>query len=253
MAGVTGLPAGESFHFVLNNTILKDNRLPPRGFNNTAFDAAQTGVVDYSYADEHFWDDTVFPLPTGTVNVEVNLYHQTTSRGYIEFLRDENHTDDRGQTAYDAWVDHGKSAPILVGSAVLEVGQPTCPTPIVYGLGKLDTAGDRAVLGWTGTPSVGTDDFVVTVDGAIPGRTGGLIVGPGSASEPLSGGTRLVDQATVAATFTVGADGTAAVPIPLADRAAFIGGELYFQAFYSDPVDDDPISLSDGLHVDVCE
>lgn len=34
MAGQTGLAAGPSFHFSLNNTVLLDNRIPPRGFED---------------------------------------------------------------------------------------------------------------------------------------------------------------------------------------------------------------------------
>ena len=36
-----GLPAGKSFHFVLNNEIVFDNRIPPRGYNFEAFNAAE--------------------------------------------------------------------------------------------------------------------------------------------------------------------------------------------------------------------
>src|SRR5262249_33811549 len=34
VASATNLPAGPSFHLVLNNMVLKDNRIPPIGFNN---------------------------------------------------------------------------------------------------------------------------------------------------------------------------------------------------------------------------
>ncbi|MEZ5974201.1 MAG: multiheme c-type cytochrome [Planctomycetota bacterium] len=37
MATQTGLAAGPSFHFVLNNEVVSDNRIPPRGFDSTAF------------------------------------------------------------------------------------------------------------------------------------------------------------------------------------------------------------------------
>ena len=36
VAAAVGLPAGRSFHLVLNNVRLKDNRIPPRGFTNAA-------------------------------------------------------------------------------------------------------------------------------------------------------------------------------------------------------------------------
>ena len=37
----------------------------------------------------------------------------------MEFLRDANVTDTYGQTAYDAWVGAGKSAPVAMDAAVL--------------------------------------------------------------------------------------------------------------------------------------
>ncbi|MEO0649274.1 MAG: multiheme c-type cytochrome, partial [Planctomycetota bacterium] len=45
MSVATGLPAEKSFHFVLNNKIFKDNRIPPRGFTNAAFEAVQAQPV----------------------------------------------------------------------------------------------------------------------------------------------------------------------------------------------------------------
>jgi hypothetical protein len=256
MAGVTGLPVGESFHFLLNNTILKDNRVPPRGFTNAVYEGAQAGVVGYAYPDEHFWDDAVFPVPPGTAKVVVSLYHQTTTREYIEFLRDENHTNDKGQVAYDVWAQMGKSAPTLMASVELAPQAPVCPQPIVYGLGKVGSNGLRARLAWTGTPSVSGNDFEVNLSDALPGRPGMLIVGTRSASRPFSGGTLLVDEPLVLDRFTVEADGTAAIHVPLGGRPGLVGKEIYFQALFSDPSDGGPASLSsmsDGLHVDVCE
>jgi hypothetical protein len=51
VAGLTGIPAGESFHFAINNVWLKDNRIPPIGFTNAAFESVQAAPVDYTYAD----------------------------------------------------------------------------------------------------------------------------------------------------------------------------------------------------------
>jgi len=39
--GMSSNPGVESFHFALNNVILKDNRIPPRGFTNDNFEAIQ--------------------------------------------------------------------------------------------------------------------------------------------------------------------------------------------------------------------
>jgi hypothetical protein len=118
MAALTGLPAAHSFHFTLNNKIYKDNRIPPRGYEDAAFEAGQAQPVGASYADGQYWDDTAYPIPVGADFAIVSVYHQTTSKEYIEFLRDENTTDTKGDIAYDEWVDHGKSRPVLMDRGV---------------------------------------------------------------------------------------------------------------------------------------
>ena len=121
MAKITNLPAGESFHLVLNNEVVSDNLIPPMGFTNENFEAIQAAPVNYSYADGQHWDDTMYVIPQGAVQAVATLYHQTTSKEYIEFLRDANVTNDNGQIAYDQWVLEGKSAPIVMDSSMIDV------------------------------------------------------------------------------------------------------------------------------------
>lgn len=111
VAAATGLPEGESFHFAINNTWIKDNRIPPRGFTNANFEQIQAAPVGHAYADGQYWDDAAFAIPPGAVRADVRVYYQTTSREYIEFLRD-NTVSNAGQIAYDQWVLTGKSAPV---------------------------------------------------------------------------------------------------------------------------------------------
>jgi len=119
MAARTGLPLGPSFHVALVNTTLQDNRIPPRGFDNAAFAAGQAEPVGASYADGEFWDDTTFAIPAGATHAVVRVFHQTTSREYIEFLRDANTTDGKGDIAYDEWVAAGMSKPVLMDKATI--------------------------------------------------------------------------------------------------------------------------------------
>ncbi|MCK4755156.1 MAG: T9SS type A sorting domain-containing protein, partial [Calditrichia bacterium] len=114
LAGLLDKTAGPSFHFVLNDTIYSDNRIPPRGFTNANFEDIQSPPVAYSYADGQFWDITNYPLPENRKSVIVTLYYQTTSKEYVEFLRDENITDTNGQEMYDLWEQNGKSTPIAM-------------------------------------------------------------------------------------------------------------------------------------------
>ncbi|MFO0840372.1 MAG: multiheme c-type cytochrome [Phycisphaerae bacterium] len=124
VAAATGLPQGPSFHFAINNHWEYDNRIPPMGFTNAAFERAQAAPVGYSYADGQHWDDTQFSIPRGARSVEVNVYHQTTTREYVEFLRDANTTNGAGQNAYNLWVQFGKSAPTLMDTGVLTLRVP---------------------------------------------------------------------------------------------------------------------------------
>ncbi len=114
LASDLGLPAGDSFHFVLNDTVYEDNRIPPRGFTNSGFETIQSPPVAHSYADSQYWDETTYYLPYEANFVEATLYYQTTTKEYIEFLRDENVSNSAGIDLYNAWVAHGRCAPIVM-------------------------------------------------------------------------------------------------------------------------------------------
>ncbi len=117
LSAITGLTAGASFHFVLNDTIYSDNRIPPRGFTNANFDSIQSPPVGYVYADYQYWDTTVYTFPFAPDQVNVSLYYQATSKEYIEFLRDTNITNNAGTTMYNLWAANGKCPPELMASA----------------------------------------------------------------------------------------------------------------------------------------
>lgn len=129
LSPVVDLPAGPSFHFVINDTVYSDNRIPPRGFTNAAYDSIQSPPVGYSYADGQYWDDTYYSLPANAARVIVNLYYQTTSKEYVEFLRDENVTNDWGTVLYNLWVNNGMSAPVVMSSdtVILQTGPANQP------------------------------------------------------------------------------------------------------------------------------
>lgn len=121
VAAAVSLPPGPTFHFALNNTIFKDNRIPPRGYNYAAFAAAGAAPVTNAapdparYADGQYWDDTVYTLPPQVVTGTVRLLYQTSSKEYIQFLRDNGGAD--GQILYDLWQASGRSAPELMAEA----------------------------------------------------------------------------------------------------------------------------------------
>jgi hypothetical protein len=103
--------AGKSFHFILNDVILKDNRIPPKGFGNAAFAAQLAAPVPASYPDGQYWDQLKFALPTGTEQVEARLMYQSVSWEYLKFLVEENRTDDWSRRLYEAWQQTGQCPP----------------------------------------------------------------------------------------------------------------------------------------------
>jgi hypothetical protein len=109
-----GKKPGKSFHFVLNDIIAKDNRIPPKGFNNAAFAEHLSAPVGAVYADGQHWDDVQLELPSGCERIIVNLMYQSVSWEYLKFLAEENRTDDWGKRLYEAWNQTGRCAPVVI-------------------------------------------------------------------------------------------------------------------------------------------
>ncbi len=87
-----------TFHFALATHRYKDNRIPPKGFNIAGAAARLSEPVwlgqsapGYFTAAEYAggYDEVALSVPKTATSISVNLYYQTTSREYIEFLRDE--------------------------------------------------------------------------------------------------------------------------------------------------------------------
>jgi hypothetical protein len=110
-----------TFHFVLNNAVDEDNRIPPY---RMSFDEAETrnalpvptdqygAPVSGGYYN-HF-DVVSFDIPTGAVRAEVRLYYQATSWEYIQFLWKQPTSDpapastflaNEGVNLLDAWLN----------------------------------------------------------------------------------------------------------------------------------------------------
>ena len=88
----------ETFHIALATGRYKDNRIPPMGFRIDDAPARLCepvwhGVSDPGYfSDEEYaggYDEVEIDIPSGGDRAEITLYYQTTSREYVEFLRDE--------------------------------------------------------------------------------------------------------------------------------------------------------------------
>jgi hypothetical protein len=191
LAPIVNLSAEPSFHFVINDTVYKDNRIPPRGFTNTGFQMIQSPAVGYSYADGQYWDDTEYSLPLTTAKIVVILYYQTTSKEYVEFLRDENATNDWGTTFYNLWASKGRSQPFAMVTETYNLA-PVNQAPVLDSIGPksvneganltfrvhaTDADGDSIILTAINTPANssfadsgnGTGSFIFNPDYAQSG------------------------------------------------------------------------------------
>ena len=112
----------------------KDNRIPPRGFTNAAFANFGGSPVHYSYEDGQYWDDTVYALPIGATSALVTLYYQSTSKEFIEFLRDENHgtpnNEGAGLEMYNLWNDNGKCPPEMMQQVQMNLIPTSVPADL---------------------------------------------------------------------------------------------------------------------------
>jgi hypothetical protein len=81
--------AGEGFHFILNNKVFQDNRIPPRGFLNSAYVTRDMQPVGATYADGQYWDTTYYPIHPEADSISVRLMYQTATSEYLDFLASE--------------------------------------------------------------------------------------------------------------------------------------------------------------------
>ncbi|MDH5712190.1 MAG: cytochrome c family protein, partial [Gammaproteobacteria bacterium] len=123
VAGQTPLTYHETFHFALNNKVVKDNRIPPYGMdydesvkrNILPVPASQYGGA-VSGGAFNYWDDFQLNPPPGAASAEIKLMYQPTSWEYIQFLYLANNGSvsflaDEGINLLDAWMNTGMAQP----------------------------------------------------------------------------------------------------------------------------------------------
>ncbi|MCP5531547.1 MAG: hypothetical protein H7A48_00075 [Akkermansiaceae bacterium] len=176
-AKMTSALTGEekTFHFVLATDRYKDNRIPPRGFRISEAAARLThprwhgeDSPDYFSAAEYAggYDEVFLRKPTGAAGWEATLFYQTTSKPYVEFLRDEINGDastltlpapsgepiaylaqtdpflttlkDWGEAIWDLWLHNGGSAPVAMTGAI--------SPPLIEGITAGGSAAELSVV-----------------------------------------------------------------------------------------------------------
>jgi hypothetical protein len=133
----------ETFHFVLNNHVSGDNRIPPYGYrydvarvrNALPVPADQYGNAGPGGTYNH-WDDVPLNPPGNAIYAEIDLLYQGTSWEYVQFLWLANtgasaFLADEGVNMLDAWLNTGMVAPYVMASTVWG-NAPVPATPAMY-------------------------------------------------------------------------------------------------------------------------
>ncbi|MBW2273708.1 MAG: hypothetical protein JRG96_10575 [Deltaproteobacteria bacterium] len=151
--------AYETFHFVLNNLVIEDNRIPTWGMR---YDDARVRnalpVPPDQYGDPgaggvyQHWDEVTFSPPPGADRGEVQLLYQTTSWEYIQFLYLGNDGSvaflaDEGVNMLEAWIEEGMSEPYEMAAVTIPVPEPAALLGLAAGIAFLCTAGRGRMRG----------------------------------------------------------------------------------------------------------
>jgi hypothetical protein len=184
-------PAGshhDTFHFVLNNYLASDTRIPPWGFRyNDARDRNTLPVPEDQYGNpgengvyDH-WDEIPLDPPTGAVRATLDLLYQPTSWEYIQFLYLANDGQnatlgDEGENILNAWLATGMAEPHVMDTAVLDPVLRRCED------GR-DNDGD-GLADWPNDPGCTAADDDSEHDASLPCDDGLDDDGDGAADYP---------------------------------------------------------------------
>jgi len=134
----------QTFHFVLNNKVVKDNRIPPWGMRyNDAVERNIVPVPSTQYGNPgsggvyNHHDEVTLNPPNGATYATIDLLYQSTSWEYIQFLTLAN---DRGNTflqntglnLFDAWWNAG-SPTTRLGSITTQMAKPFVMASATWG------------------------------------------------------------------------------------------------------------------------
>jgi len=139
---LAAMPAGskaETFHFAINNVVVKDNRIPPYRFDyNEAKKRNALPVPSGQYGNPstggvfNYWDEIALTPPTAAAYATINMVYQPTSWEYVQFLYLANNGSnaflaDEGKNLLDAWLATGMAEPYVMATTTWGV-KPLPPT-----------------------------------------------------------------------------------------------------------------------------
>jgi hypothetical protein len=162
-----------TFHFVLNNAVEQDNRIPPYRMsfdeaerrNALPVPADQYGDPGPGGAYDHF-DVVSFDIPAGAVRAEARLLYQATSWEYIQFLWKQPSSNplptstflaNEGVNMMDAWLNArwNDADPDSTMAPPFEMGLASAAVTPVAGVpgeaSHFDVSSDLMLAGYNGT------------------------------------------------------------------------------------------------------
>jgi hypothetical protein len=165
VADIAALDPGEyheTFHFVLNNKVVKDTRIPPWGMDyDESLRRSILPVPATQYGNPgaggtfNYFDEITLDPPPGAMRADISLMYQPTSWEYIQFLDHANNGSvaflaNEGANILDAWLNTGMAAPHIMAATTWDVPDsdsdgvpdPTDNCPNVPNAGQENNDGD---------------------------------------------------------------------------------------------------------------
>jgi hypothetical protein len=128
-------PVTPSFHLLLNDVVIRDNRIPPwqmdyaeaRKRNALPVPPTQylaAGVLPQDGSAYLHYDEVTLDPPDGAVRAEIALLYQTTSWEYLQFLWKANDKGNAflesvGDDLLEAWLATNQSAPVVMATTAV--------------------------------------------------------------------------------------------------------------------------------------
>jgi len=178
----------KTFHFVLNNALVSDNRIPPYGMrydearkrNTLPMPLNQYGEPGPGGVYNH-WDQLNMAAlrPAGAISASIALLYQGTSWEYIQFLEEANHGSneeqggnvflgEEGEKILEAWIN------AEVSGAIQVAGDRKMVPPVIMATAQWRKMGytiGGTVSGLVGSgltlQNNGADDLVIDNNGAF--------------------------------------------------------------------------------------
>jgi uncharacterized repeat protein (TIGR01451 family) len=116
-----GMTPGPSFNLALNNTVIRDTRIPPCGWDAAAYQTL--GIAPTApYASGSCTATVHYTIQPGAQQIVVRVLHWSHTTPYLEFLREVG--GEFGQTVWNAWqanLSLGKGKPFVITSRMVNV------------------------------------------------------------------------------------------------------------------------------------